>query len=395
MKEAILPLGYRGGVASAAIKKPGRLDMCLILSDSPASAAGVFTKNLVKGAPVLLNMERLKNGIARAILANSGNANACTGDQGLRDAEVLSEALGKALSISEDEILLASTGVIGQRLPLDRMIQAIPELVKGLSTERLPKVAEAILTTDKFPKIAFHKGSIGGRDYTIYGIAKGAGMIMPHMATMLCFVLTDLGLSSKELQWALLEAVDKSFNRITVDGDTSTNDMVLALANGLVGNGMLNSHELSSFQDGLTSLLKSLSEMIVKDGEGATKLVRVKVVGASKESEAEAASRTIANSLLVKTAIFGGDPNWGRIMAALGRSGCTFDPHKVDIYMGGVKIVENGLGLGQEAEEKAKAQMKGDELELVVDLKSGNSDLEILTCDLTYEYVKINAEYRT
>lgn len=393
--DEIFPKGFQAATASAAIKKPGRSDMALIYSQVVATAAGTFTKNLVKAACVLLDMERLKKGNAQAILANSGNANACTGQGGLDDAIELSKELSSTLGISEDQVLLASTGVIGQRLPLERMKGAIAHLVKGLSRENLPLVAQAIMTTDTFPKIAYHRGSIKGHDYRIYAVAKGAGMIMPNMATMLCFLLTDLAIGYDQLKGVLLRAVDKTFNKITVDGDTSTNDMVLALANGLAGNPVPGSFELEDFENGVGKVLRELSSMIVRDGEGATKLVMVKVIGARDPQDAELASRTICNSMLVKTAIFGEDPNWGRIMAALGRSGCMFEPGKVDIFIGGIKVVENGLGLGYKAEESAKERMRAKEFEVLVDLKMGKGECEIITCDLSFDYVKINAEYRT
>lgn len=393
--EEFLPKGFLGAVASAAIKKPGRMDMGLIYSEKKAVAAGVFTQNKVKAAPVLIDMERLKKGTAQAILVNSGNANACTGSQGLEDALVLSRWMAKELSISEEDLLLASTGVIGQRLPLERMGGVIPELARNLSRESLPLVAEAIMTTDTFPKISHKKATLRGVDYTIYAMAKGAGMIMPNMATMLCFVLTDLAIEERWLKSALSKAIDKSFNRITVDGDTSTNDMVLILANGLLGDGELSFAEISDFESALTDVLRKLAALIVKDGEGATKLVNIRVSGARNDKDAEIAARTVANSLLVKTALFGEDPNWGRIMAALGRSGCNFDPDKVKIAIGNIQIVENGVGLGLEAEEKAKARMKEPQFEVDIYLSEGKGTSEILTCDLSYEYVKINAEYRT
>jgi len=389
------PKGFLGSVAEAAIKRPGRHDLGLVFTEVPAVAAGVFTQNKVKAAPLLIDMERLRSHKARAILANSGNANACTGEDGIKDALLISDALAQKMGIPSEEVLLASTGVIGQRLPVQRILDAIPRLSQDLSPSGLYKVAMAIMTTDKFPKIAIRKGAYSGQDYTIFGMAKGAGMIMPNMATMLCFILTDLMVEKEALQSALKKGVGSSFNAITVDGDTSTNDMVLVLANGLAGNRPLDREGISTFEGLLLDLMKELSRMIVKDGEGATKLVNIKVVAARSPKEAEEASRAVANSLLVKTAFFGADPNWGRIMAAIGRSACEFNPEMVDIYIDDVQIVQSGIGLGKEAEAEAKLRMEKAEFQVLIDLKSGIYEYEILTSDLTYEYVKINAEYRT
>jgi len=395
MEKNQYPKGFLGSVAEAQIKKPGRADLGLIYTEVPACAAGVFTKNKVKAAPLIIDIERLKSHRARAILVNSGNANACTGEDGIKDAIMLSNELSQKLGIPSEEILLASTGVIGQRLPVERILDAIPRLIQGLSPSNLSKVAMAIMTTDKFPKIAMRKGSYSGQDYTIFGVAKGAGMIMPNMATMLCFILTDLMVEKEALQASLIRGVESSFNRITVDGDTSTNDMVLVLANGLAANRPLNQEAYKVFENLLTDLMKEISRMIVKDGEGATKLVGIKIIHAKNPKEAEEAARAVANSLLVKTAFFGADPNWGRIIAAIGRSNCEFSPGMVDIFIDEVQIVRGGIGLGKEAEKEARLRMEKAEFQVLIDLKAGIYDYEILTSDLTYEYIKINAEYRT
>jgi glutamate N-acetyltransferase/amino-acid N-acetyltransferase len=380
---------------AAGIKKRGGLDLALIFSDSEASAAGVFTGNKVKAAPVLVSQENLRRGRARAIVANSGNANACTGDAGLRSARYTVEAVAKELGISTEEVLVASTGVIGAPLNTDVIGKALPELVKGLSPEAVPRVVEAIMTTDSFPKLSLFEGEAGGEPYKVVGMAKGAGMIMPDMATMLCFIITDIALDPTRLQEALVWGVERTFNRISVDGDMSTNDTVFVLANGACGNGGLSPEEFLRFKTGLTEVMDELSTMVVRDGEGATKLVRIAIKGAATSADALTAARTIANSALVKTAFYGSDPNWGRIMAALGRSGVRMRGDAVSIWVDDVKIVEKGMGRGAEPEAEAAARMKGKEFSVTVDLHEGEFEDHITTCDLTHEYVTINADYRT
>ena len=389
-----LPRGFWFGAVSAGLKKEGP-DLGLILSRPKARAAGVFTTNQVKAAPVILGEERLKRGEEFcAILVNSGCANACTGEAGLEDAEEILAALAGLLEVSPGEILPASTGVIGARLPVSRIKEALPELVKSLSPEAVEPLARAMMTTDTFPKVLSRSFALSaGGEGRLLGFAKGAGMIAPKMATMLCFVLTDVSAPPRFLKEALGEAVEKSFNRITVDGDTSTNDTVYLLANGAAG--ALSPEDEGVFLENLYALCRELAYLIVKDGEGATKLVRVVLSGARSEAEALVLARTVAESLLVKTAFFGEDPNWGRILAAMGRTGVKFDPYGVDIFINQVQIVEKGLGKGLEAERKAHEEMKKREFVLTISLKEGNSSAEILTCDLSYEYVKINAEYRT
>ena len=385
--------GYKGSAVIAGIKKGGVPDLALIFSESAAVASGVFTTNRVKAAPVILSRENIKFGRVRAIVVNSGNANACTGEEGLRNARLTTEVVAKNLGIKSKEVLVASTGVIGAQLNMNTITPVIPELTKGLSGDGLPSVAEAIMTTDSFPKMSRFEGTVNGRSFQILGIAKGAGMIMPDMATMLCFVLTDLGIDAPDLNKAVSQAVEVSFNRITVDGDTSTNDTVIALANGREE--ALPSGVLEVFHRGLTAVMKELAAMIVRDGEGATKLVRVEVKGASSPGDALTAARTVANSSLVKTAFYGQDPNWGRIMAALGRSDIQMHENKISIWLDGIKIVEGGLGTGVEHEKEAAERMKNKEFTLTIDLHQGAYEDMILTCDLTHEYVSINADYRT
>ncbi len=387
--------GFRASALSAGLKKDGGLDLALIASEVGCWAAGVFTANRVKAAPVILSHAHLGDGKARAIIANAGNANACTGETGLRDARRTADLVANKLGVLPEEVLVASTGVIGQALNMEAIERAIPDLAAGLSPEGIPLAARAIMTTDSFAKIAHFDGDVGGRPYRILGIAKGAGMIMPQMATMLCFVLTDIVIAADNLRKALFSSVERTFNRITVDGDTSTNDTVLALANGLAGNKTLSQKEWGDFTKGLETVTGELARMIVQDGEGATKVVYVKVRGAATGPDALMAARTIANSSLVKTAFFGQDPNWGRIMAALGRTEIAMKEALVDIWIDGVQIVEGGLGKGPAAEAAAARRMALKEFIVEIDLHQGSFQDQVITCDLTHDYITINADYRT
>ncbi len=394
--------GFKGAAVEAGIKYQGRLDLGLIYSETACVPAAVFTTNVVKAAPVLDSIGLLAESEGfRAIVVNSGNANACTGLRGLEDcAEIRKKAAG-LLGCGENEVFVASTGVIGAFLPMERYLDGVEMACHALSENGLMKVSEAMLTTDTRPKVAMREVENRGSAIRIFGMAKGAGMIGPNMglpqATMLAFVLTDAVVEGSFWQEILEKGVDASFNRITVDGDTSTNDTVLALANGKARNHVLDGYgELSkSFSLALSEVLESLAEQIVMDGEGATKCVRVMVRGAATNEEARACARAISNSPLVKTAFFGGDPNWGRILAAAGRSGASFDPAKVNILVGDVLLVEKGMTVGQEAEEKAAVQMKRHMFTVQIDLRAGKSDYSMLTCDLSVEYVRINADYRT
>jgi glutamate N-acetyltransferase/amino-acid N-acetyltransferase len=387
--------GFKASVMESGIKKRGGLDLALIFSEREASAAGVFTGNKVKAAPILLSQENIKKGRARAIVANSGNANACTGEAGLQSARFTTEGIARELGIGPEQVLVASTGVIGAPLNTERIGKAIPELVKGLSPEAVPRVVEAIMTTDSFPKLSLFEGKAGGKPYKVVGMAKGAGMIMPDMATMLCFIITDIAVDPARLNEALVWGVARTFNRISVDGDMSTNDTVLVLANGAAGNGNLSPEDFQGFRVGLTKVMDELSTMIVRDGEGATKLIRIAIKGSATPADALTAARTVANSALVKTAFYGSDPNWGRIMAALGRAGIRMREEGVTIWVDDVKIVEKGMGRGAEPEARAAEKMKGKEFSVTVDLHEGEFEDHITTCDLTHEYVTINADYRT
>ena len=390
--------GFTYSAVSAGIRKKDRLDLGLIYCERPAVAGGVFTTSLVKAAPVLLGMERIGSGKAQAILVNSGIANACTGTAGMDAARQSAIMVAKALDIDAGLVQVSSTGVIGEQLPVETIAGAMDELIKGLAPHTYEQVARAIMTTDTVPKTAGRVCRIAGQEIKFFGMAKGAGMIMPDMATMLCFVMTDANITAPVLQSHLSMAVKQSFNRITVDGDTSTNDTVLALSSCRAGNpeiSSLDSEESRAIGATLTDLLKDLAFQIVADGEGSTKLVTIRVEGARSAAEADRAARTIANSALVKTAFFGEDANWGRIIAALGRSGVDLDPDKVAIAFDDVMMVRDGLGLGAEAEAKATEVLKQEKFSISVDLQIGQAAGEVYTCDLSLDYVKINADYRT
>lgn len=389
------PNGFFFSVTEAAIKKPGRKDFALIFSEAESAIAGTFTTNLVQAAPVQLCKQKIKSGRGQAIIVNSGNANACTGRQGMKDARDMVALVSRQLGIGSGLTYICSTGVIGTPLPMPRILPAIGPLAGGLGSASFDDVAGAIMTTDTFPKTAVRQIRLGDKTGTISGICKGAGMIAPNMATMLCFILTDIAVEEKTLHAALKIAVGKSFNRITIDGDMSTNDTALIMANGVLGNKALTkkSSEFPAFQKLLDELTYELSMLIVKDGEGATKLVEVLIRGAKKEADAEKAALAIANSSLVKTAIYGNDANWGRIMAAVGYSGISFNPEKTDVYFNKVKVVKNGIMNNKDKE--ATEEMKKKELKIVVDLHAGKASAKVLTCDLTEDYIRINAEYRT
>ncbi|MDP3285517.1 MAG: bifunctional glutamate N-acetyltransferase/amino-acid acetyltransferase ArgJ [Desulfobacterales bacterium] len=391
----ILCKGFSFSGVVSGLKKNGQKDLGLIYSEVPAGVAGVFTRNRVQAAPVLVDRERIKKGFCRAVIANSGSANCCTGDQGMKDAVSEAKLAAYGLNISEDQVLVASTGVIGKPLAVDKIASAVPELVKALSPGGINDFAQAIMTTDTVLKIVSRNGNIGGSGFNITGVAKGAGMISPDMATMLCFICTDAAVAPDFLKEALASSVEKSFNRITIDGDTSTNDTVLVMANGMSGASVKSRSEKEYFRGLLDEVLMTLAKMVVKDGEGATKLVDVIVKGAASDSDAEIIARTIANSNLVKTALFGEDANWGRILAAAGRSGAEFDPGLADIYFDDVLMVKNGMGCGEDAEMEATKVLKKPEFSITVDLKTGDGKASIFTCDFSIDYVKINADYRS
>lgn len=385
------------GIRCGIKKKEGAKDLAVIYSEVPASVAAVFTKNAVKAAPVLLDIERVKSGKGKAVVINSGNANACTGDDGLKKAREMSRGIAKVLKVKEEMVYVSSTGVIGEPLPVDKITNAIPELVKDMREDGWKDAEAAIMTTDAFPKMVGVRIDVSGKDVTILGIAKGAGMIHPNMATMLSYIATDCFISPSLLDKALRKAVDASFNSITVDGDMSTNDTVIVLANGVAGNKPFTSRsrDMEKFQEALNYVTKELAKMIVRDGEGATKLIEINVKGAASKSDARKAANAIGRSNLVKTAFFGMDPNWGRIAAAAGYSGARVVPERMDIYFNDVQVVKNGLCVGGDWEERARREMKGKEVRVTVNLNMGKGDAIVWASDLTYDYVKINASYRS
>ena len=389
--------GFRFAAVAAGIKKSNRLDLGLIVSDQPAVSAGLFTTNKVVAAPVTLTTPRVRSGRCQAVLVNSGNANACTGQVGLAAAGACGDLVAEALGLDAELVAVASTGVIGAHLDVSKFEAATPSLVEALQATAAESVAVAMMTTDSFAKVSAAYGAVGDKDYTLLGLAKGAGMIHPDMATMLVFVVTDAALATEFADLALRRAVEKSFNRITVDRDTSTNDMVLLLANGASGASEIGAESAAAeeFCRLLDELLLDLAKMIVSDGEGATKLARILVRGARNAADAKLAACSVATSSLVKTALFGEDANWGRIIAAVGYSGADVDPDRVDISVGDVLLVQNGLGTGSALEAAATGIMRQPEFTITIDLCLGDAEYDYYTSDLTYDYIKINADYRS
>ena len=388
-------IGFKAAGVSAGIKKNGKKDLGIIISKSPFSAAGVFTQNKVQAAPVVLDKKRIQSGTCQAVIVNSGNANCCTGEKGIRDAKTMTAAVAKELGISAEMVLVASTGVIGQPLPIEKIKSIMPDLVKSAKPDGFQDFSEAILTTDTVPKLILREGSLNGKMFKVMGIAKGAGMIHPNMATLLGFICTDVEATPKVLRDVLNHANQKSFNRITIDGDTSTNDTVLIMANGMSGAVIDNAGHQKVVQDILDDVMVSLSRLLIKDAEGATKLVEIIINGAKSNEDARAIADSIAGSSLVKTALFGEDANWGRILAAAGRAGVPIEPEKTDIYFSDVLMVKEGKTCGPEAEVEATKVLKMSEFPISLNLHMGNGYASVLTCDLSIDYVKINADYRS
>ena len=382
------------GVASG-LKKNGKKDLGLIYSEVPLTVAAMFTRNLVKAAPVLLDQQRTANGSCRAVIVNSGNANCCTGEQGMQDAIRMGHLAAQGLMVDEEDVLVASTGVIGEPLPFEKIESAAPGLIKALAADGISDFAEAIMTTDTVAKVVSRCGELAGKSFTVTGAIKGAGMIRPDMATMLCFVMTDIVARPETLQEMLKKAVDRSLNRMTVDGDTSTNDTVLLMAGGHSTVKVISENQKKVFQSVLDETMIDLAKWLIKDAEGATKLVEIVVKGAKTKAEAHKIADTVANSPLIKTALFGEDANWGRILAAVGRAGIPMDPKKIDIFFGSVQMVKSGLGCGKEAEAEATRVLKQDEFTVTIDLNLGQKTETVYTCDFSIDYVKINADYRT
>ena len=393
--------GYRFAGVHCGLKAGDALDLALLLSDCPAVAAAVFTKNRFPAAPVLYGRKQLVEGHnLSAVLINSGNANACTGHQGEIDVMTVAEILAAALNLSREQIFVSSTGVIGEPFPVTTVLKGIETLVSELEGEvakakALEAAARAIMTTDKLPKVVGIEVKTSQGLVTLTGIAKGAGMIHPDMATMLAYLLMDAEIDRQVWQAMLQRVVDKSFNRISVDGDMSTNDTGLALANGVSGCSLTSPSDLDVLENGLLQIARNLAKMIVKDGEGATKVVEITVAGASKVAEAEKICRAVANSALVKTAFFGQDANWGRIIAAVGYAGVEIKPELVNISFNQVRVVSGGVRDPGYREEDGAAVLRLPEFTVKIDLQSGEDEFTLLTSDLTHEYVSINADYRS
>ncbi len=384
------PQGFLAGAVKAGIKSQEEADLAILCSEKPCVAAGVFTTTAIKAAPVILSQKHLKNSSARAVVVNSGCANACTGDSGMADAVDMARSVSEKLGLSTEDVLVASTGVIGVPLPIEQIRNGIRKVV--LTKEGGHELARAMMTTDTFPKeIAMSVDSKPG-EFTIGGVAKGAGMIHPDMATMLCFLTTDAAVDARFLQAALQKAVDVSFNMITIDGDTSPSDTVVILANGLAGTETINSRNGELFQKALDAVCLHLAKCVARDGEGATKLIEVTVEGALNEEQARLAARTIAGSPLFKAAIHGNDPNWGRIAAALGRSGAKVNERKLDVYLNDVCVMKQGLPVPFDRQELGTS-LVGKEVSVRLYLNLGRGKAVAWGCDLSEEYVTINSAY--
>ncbi|MCR4961929.1 MAG: bifunctional glutamate N-acetyltransferase/amino-acid acetyltransferase ArgJ [Lachnospiraceae bacterium] len=395
--------GFRASCTAAGIKYQGRTDMAMVYSEAPCTSAGVYTSNVVKAAPVIWDKEVTKGNVpVQAIVVNAGVANACTGKQGLDYCEQTAEAVSKALNVDKKGVIIGSTGVIGRQLPIDRIVAGVDVLAKSLESgvEAGAKASKAIMTTDTVNKEVAVTFTVGGKTVTMGGMAKGSGMIHPNMCTMLAYVTTDCAISKELLQEALSEDVEETFNMISVDGDTSTNDTLVVLANGLAGNEIIDKKgaDYDTFKEALHYINEYLAKHMAADGEGATTLLEVKVVGAGTKAQAKKIAKSVICSSLTKAAIYGRDSNWGRIICAMGYSGAGFDPDKVSIWYeaDGKKmlIVENGMDAGY-SEEEATELLKNESVTVIADLHEGSECATAWGCDLTYDYVKINADYRS
>ncbi len=391
-------LGFRAAGLHCGIKKAGEPDLALVASDAPCAAAGVFTRSTVVGAPVELSRQRVASGRARAVVVNSGISNVAMGARGRRDAAAMTRLASRALGCPDSDVLVASTGVIGEPLPMAKLRAGIPAAVDALSEAGLPDAARAIMTTDTHPKLAWRRVRIGDASVRVAGIAKGVGMSEPNMATVLAFVFSDAAATPGFVRRVLRAAAGETLNRITVDGETSTSDTALLFANGRAGNRVLrgpSSAGAGAFAGAVAGVCEELARMLARDGEGASKLVTVKVTGARNAQEAERAARRIANSMLVKTALFGRDPNWGRILQTVGAGRVALDLARTRVRLGGVTVFKAGASAGPAARRRAETKLAADEVEIEVHLGAGRAADRIWTCDLTYDYVRINAEYTT
>ncbi|MBP9478898.1 MAG: bifunctional glutamate N-acetyltransferase/amino-acid acetyltransferase ArgJ [Sebaldella sp.] len=393
--------GFKATGITAGLKKSGKKDLALIYSEEKAVAAAVFTKNLVKAAPILLDMKNIKSENIQAIIINSGNANACTGEEGYQNAVKMTEIVAKKLNLHPSEVLIESTGIIGVQLDMEKVEKGLEEISDKLEKDGGHDAGRAIMTTDTFPKNIAVKIVIDEKEVTIGGIAKGSGMIHPNMATMLSFLTTDINIDKELLQKAFSYSTDKTYNMISVDGDTSTNDMAGILANAAAGNKKItdeNSEEYKIFKKALDYVNEELAKSIAKDGEGATKLIEVTTKNAKTKEDAKKVSKSVITSSLFKAAVFGSDPNWGRILCAVGYSGAELSVEKLDIFIKGedniVQVAKNGMGIKFEESEVEKI-LEEEKVGVIIDLHDGESMATAWGCDLTYDYVKINADYRT
>jgi glutamate N-acetyltransferase/amino-acid N-acetyltransferase len=391
------PKGFKASGVRCGLKSRGN-DLVLIYTETPAVSAGVFTRNQVCAPAVELCRKRLRRPMAHAIISNSGNANTCTGEQGMKDAEEMAALAAGRLGLQARDVFMASTGIIGHPLAMDKIRGSMDSLCESLSRSGSEQAAQAMMTTDTVPKSAARRVRIGDHSVTLGGVAKGSGMIHPNMGTMHAFLSTDAAVSTSCLRRALRDAADETFNMITVDGDTSTSDTVLLLANGLAGNKPIDNVKSDSylaFSKTLTDLCRDLAIQIARDGEGATTLVTVQVHGGRSVKDARAVAKSVAESNLVKTAVFGRDPNVGRILCAVGYSSAKVDPERLDVWVGSCKVAENGQVLAETDLSKAHDEMDAGEVVIRVELKMGKSSATAWTCDLTYDYIRINAEYHT
>ena len=367
----------------------------MIVSDTPTSAAGVFTRNQIQAAPVVLDLERIASGISQALIVNSGVANCCTGKPGMQDAVAMSRMTADSLRIIPDQVLVASTGVIGPRLPMAKIESAIPKLVAEARPTGFVDFAEAIMTTDTVPKLVTRQALLKGAPFTVTGVAKGSGMIHPDMATMLAFICTDMGATAQQLQRILTAGVNDTLNKITIDGDTSTNDTTLIFANGRSGVDLQSPKDAALFNEVVREVLGELAQLLVEDGEGATKRVRIIVKGARSEASAHVVANTIAKSALVKTALFGEDANWGRVVAAVGRAGVPIEPEKLKLFFGDILVFANGCGTDDANGKQVSSVLQQPRFTITMDLGLGSAEVSVYTCDLSVAYVRINADYRS
>ena len=390
------PKGFQASGVKAGIKKSGNLDVAVIYTEKKAAVAGTFTKNAVAAAPVHVSKAVVTTHTAHAIVANAGCANACTGAQGETDAAAMQKIAADALGCTSADVIVGSTGIIGQLLPMDKVEQGIHAAVKALSADGSVDAGNAIITTDTYSKAGATSVMIGGKEVRFGIIAKGSGMIRPDMATVLCFITTDADIDGVLLQDALSEVIEHSLNMISIDGDMSTNDMAIVLANGAAGNPKITEKnaDYETFKETLLALCQGISEKIAADGEGATKFITVHVKGAKSFADAKTVGMSVANSPLVKTAFFGEDPNWGRVICAVGYAGVPMNPNHTTVKFGGIPVYADGMGVSYDA-DALRAVMTAHDIVVEIDLKDGMEEAKVWTCDFSYEYVKINGEYHT